>query len=199
MVSRLPGLLPSQLDADQAELYSTITGGPRSGQAFSMMDEEGRLLGPFDALLRAPALGSAVQQIGVQLRYHAVLAARERELIILTVAAHWRSSYEWYAHAAVAREQELASESELTALMAREVPASCSDRERAMLRVAEELLRDRSVAEDTYREARAHLDDTELTEIVVCTGYYWLLAALLETYQIGSPAPEVDPFGHGTG
>lgn len=192
---RLPGLLPSQLDAAQAELYSTITGGPRSGQAFSMMDEEGRLLGPFDALLRAPALGSAVQQIGVQLRYHAVLAERERELIILTVASHWRSSYEWYAHAAVTREHGLASEPELAALLAGKIPETCSDRERVMLRVVDELLTDRRVTGGTYRAARVHLDDTELTEVVVCTGYYWLLAALLETYQIGSPDPgDDDPF-----
>lgn len=192
--SRLPGLLPEQLDDRQAALYSSIVDGPRSGQAFSMLDDEGRLLGPFDALLRTPDLGAALEQVGVQLRFHCALSARERELIILYVAARWRSSYEWYAHSAVVRSQQLATEAELADLERGRVPESCSVRERLMLAMVEELLSEHALAEATFTQVAGHLDEQEITEVVVCAGYYWLLAALLAAYRIGSPAAQDDPF-----
>ena len=60
------------------------------------------LLGPFDALLRSPAIGDAVQRVGTALRQESTLPREATETAILTVAAHWRASYEWYAHEAVA-------------------------------------------------------------------------------------------------
>jgi 4-carboxymuconolactone decarboxylase len=60
------------------------------------------LLGPFNALLFTPILGTA--QVGVFRADKAStsLSRRVHEIVVLTVGAAWRSEYELYAHSAVA-------------------------------------------------------------------------------------------------
>ena len=45
-----------------------------------IVDESGRLLGPFAVMLLTPEVGNAVQQVGAKIRFAAALTAREREL-----------------------------------------------------------------------------------------------------------------------
>ena len=56
---RLPLLHPEALGEEQREVYEAITGGPRRDGPSPMryVDGEGRLLGPFNAMLYSPAVG----------------------------------------------------------------------------------------------------------------------------------------------
>jgi 4-carboxymuconolactone decarboxylase len=112
-VTRLPHYRPSELDDAQRDLYDAITGGPRAAKPrpFPLTDAEGRLNGPFNAMLAAPPLGQALQRLGAAVRYETSLSARVREMAILAVAAHWDSAFERYAHEAVGRTAELPGES----------------------------------------------------------------------------------------
>lgn len=104
-MTRLPRLTPDELDLDQRPLYDAITGGPRAGgpQLFALTDTEGRLNGPFNAMLFAPGVGAALQELGSAIRYRTSLSGRIRELAILAVAAHWDSAFERYAHEPIGR------------------------------------------------------------------------------------------------
>jgi len=103
MVNRLPGLTPDRLDPEQRELYDAIARGPRSRgpQHFPLVDADGALLGPFNAMLLAPGLGAALQEVGAAIRFHGTLDARARELAILVVASRWDSAFERSSHEAV--------------------------------------------------------------------------------------------------
>src|SRR4029077_131361 len=103
--ARLPKFEPPALDAEQRSLYDAIAGGRRAQgpQLFRLADADGRLEGPFNAFLLQPRLGAALQALGSSVRYDTGLDDRCREIAILTVAAHWHSDFEWYAHEAVAR------------------------------------------------------------------------------------------------
>ena len=115
--ARIGKLAPSSLDEAQRSLYDAIAGGRRAQgpQLFRLVDENGRLEGPFNAFLLQPRLGSALQALGSSVRYDTGLDDRCREIAILAVAAHWRSDFEWYAHEAVARSAGL-DDAELAAV-----------------------------------------------------------------------------------
>jgi hypothetical protein len=98
-------LVPADLDDQQRALYDAIAGGPRAAgpRLFALTDAAGRLNGPFNAMLFAPEVGTALQDLGAAIRYRSSLTARIREMAILAVAAHWDSAFERYAHEAVGR------------------------------------------------------------------------------------------------
>lgn len=179
---------PDDLDETQRSLYEAIAGGPRAGGPFRVTDEEGRLLGPFDALLLAPGIGDAVQRLGAALRFAGALPARTRELVICAVAAHWRSRYEWYAHSRVGRAVGL-TEEELGAVLAHDVPVTATPEEGSALRLAEALLGPRRVPAEVYARAVDHHAPAGVVEITVVVGYYQTLAGLLEAFAIGAPEP----------
>lgn len=170
-------------------MYEALTGGARAGQAIPLTDEDGGLQGPFDPLLRVPGVGDAVQRLGEQLRFAGVLGGRLRELAILTVATHWRSGYEWYAHTTIAREQGLVTGAEVEALRTGSVPETCDENERAALALVGALLRSGEVPEDVYERVRELLGEEALVELACLAGYYGLLAGVLATFAIGAPDP----------
>src|SRR5262249_50388792 len=101
---RLEQITLDALSPEQRELYDAIVGS-RRGTALPtrIVDEQGRLQGPFNAMLHYPALGRPLQALGGTLRFRGLLPARARELVILTVAAAWRSEFEWWAHDRIGR------------------------------------------------------------------------------------------------
>jgi len=75
MTERIAALTPDTLNKAQAHLYDQIAGGPRAAgpQHFALTAENGALRGPFNAMLLAPKLGTAVQELGSALRYRGAL------------------------------------------------------------------------------------------------------------------------------
>lgn len=187
---RFPLLEPSQLDGAQRSLYASITDSPRKDGPFLLVDEDGRLAGPFNAMLHSPAIGEALQSLGSSLRFGGHLPARSRELVICLVAATLDSDYEWYAHSRVAREVGV-DPGELAALRRGEVPHSLSAAEGAALELAAALLRGGRIDDEVHARALPHLGHTGLTELAVLVGYYQTLAGLLAVGAV--PAPAQDP------
>lgn len=189
---RLPLLRPADLDDAQRSVHDAVAGSPRASGPFRVVDDEGRLLGPFNALLHCPAIGQAVQQVGGALRFGGALPARTRELVICTVAAHWGSEYEWYAHSRVAVQVGV-SPAELDEVRAGQVPEPIDPADEAALRLTRALLRDRVVADETYAHARTHHGDAGVVELCVLVGYYQLLAGLLAAVDVGAPGDTAEP------
>ena len=66
MHGRLPWPTPDELDEPRRAVYDAIAGGPRAAgpQAFRLTDDDGRLEGPFNAMLVSPGVGLALQELG---------------------------------------------------------------------------------------------------------------------------------------
>ncbi len=188
MTERLVPLQPSELSPEQAEVYDHIAGGTRARgpRLFEMTDHEGRLNGPFNAMLLAPQLGDALQGLGEKVRYTTSLSDRVRELAILAVATHWESAFERYAHEAVGRAAGL-TEEEIMAL--RDLPSlqPADPREAAALDLTRSLLAEADLDDDAWAAARAVLTETEIFELTVLVGYYATLALVMRVFRIGSP------------
>lgn len=183
-MARLPRLTPAELDTESRALYDAIIGGPRasSAQVFRTVADDGSLYGPFNAMLYAPPVGDALQQLGAAVRYRTQLSDRERELAILLVAAHHASRFETYAHTALARRAGF-DEGELRALNSAALPPTLRGRETATGEFVLAALNAGDVGDDLYQRARAELGERGLVELVTLIGYYAALALQMRIFR----------------
>lgn len=189
--SRIAALAPDRLDDQQRLLYDAIAHG-RRGQGpalFPLVDEDGCLRGPFNAMLLSPAVGGPLQQLGSSVRYDTSFTGRERELAILVVANHWRSSFELAAHEAIGAHVGLSAE-EIAAVRSEHVE-TLSAREAAVVRLAQVLVREWTLDEAEWAIAVDVLGTPLLFELTVLVGYYSLLALQLRVFSDEAPPPRV--------
>jgi 4-carboxymuconolactone decarboxylase len=188
-MTRVSPLTPDAQSAEQRALYDVIVGGPRASQTtvIPLVDEDGRLLGPFEAMLLSPRIGHAAQALGAALRYGTDLSPRIRELAVLAVARHWDSEYERYAHEAIGLVSGL-TPGEISAVRSG-TPLELTDPvERAALEVVGALLDTGDLDDDEYAEALAVLGETTLFELSTLVGYYATLALQLRLFRVRPPA-----------
>ncbi len=134
-----------------------------------------RMLGHVETLARGFA------QLGGAILGRAQLDPRLRELVILRVGARSPAPYEWQQHVPIARATG-ATDAEIAA-MARDIPdaPSFGPRERAILRLTDELLATPRASDATLVAMRAEFSDREVCETVLTIGYYMMVARFLET------------------
>lgn len=184
---RLDKLRVADLGTDQRALYDAISGGPRAaGRQFALVDADGALEGPFNAMLLHPPIGAALQELGSAVRYRSTLSDRAREIAILLVAGVWDSAFERYAHEAVGRSVGL-SEAELGALREGRVDAFTDDRERLVASTALTLAARGDLDGGQFRAARDGLGLAALFELTTLVGYYATLALQLRVFRVGPP------------
>lgn len=186
---RLPWPAPDDLDSAARTVHEAIAGGPRAAgpRLFAMSTEEGRLEGPFNAMLTAPSVGLALQELGAAIRYRTRLSDRCREIAILIVAAHHRSDYEWYAHEAVGRAAGLSAQ-EIAALRACRSADTFDPAEEAMVDLALALAARREVDDSVMAQAIEHIGLPSVTETIVLIGYYQTLDLLMRAWK--TPLPD---------
>jgi 4-carboxymuconolactone decarboxylase len=185
---RLPPQRPEMLSELQLGVYRAITQGPRSRgpRLFETTGPHGELLGPFAAMVAHPAVGDPLQRLGAALRYETSLPDVAREVVILTVAVHHRSEYEWYAHSAVAAHIGLSAEV-VEALRAGSEPSGLGEEARRAWQLAVVLLRREPVGDDLFAAVGSALGSTGLIEVTALVGYYSLLAQLIEVFRLEPP------------
>ncbi|MEU0564269.1 carboxymuconolactone decarboxylase family protein [Nonomuraea sp. NPDC005983] len=183
-MNRLPPLPPDRLDTDALALYEKIIAGPRGR---SMLDGQGALVGPFNAMLLSPPVGEALQELGAAIRYRSRLGDRAREIAILVVAGHQDSAFEREVHEPIARGLGL-SDAQLQALRTG-APLHLDDpEEAAVLRVARALVTRGALDDEEY----AQLEPGVLFELTALVGYYGTLALQLRVFT-APPAGTQEP------
>ncbi|WP_105972943.1 carboxymuconolactone decarboxylase family protein [Streptomyces geranii] len=192
---RLRRLAPVELTDTQRKLHATITGGPRARgpQSFALTDAEGRLHGPFNAMLLSPELGRALQELGAAIRYASQLPARTREMAILVVAASWDSAFERHAHERVGAAVGL-TEPELLALREGADPGFTDPLEHAAWELTRTLVdAGGTLTDEEYERARGALDERTLFELSTLVGYYGTLALQLRLFAVPAPPGPPNP------
>jgi 4-carboxymuconolactone decarboxylase len=187
MTSRLPPLLPPDLDADQRVVYDAVAGGRRAQgpQAFPLAGPDGALRGPFNAFLLAPAVGGPLQELGAAVRYRTALTDRAREIAVLVVAHARRSAFEQAAHEAVGRSVGL-DDAELEALRENRFEAFTGSEE-LVARAAHRLATAGDLDDAEYTEAVGVLGEAGVFELTTIVGYYALLALQLRVFRVDDP------------
>jgi 4-carboxymuconolactone decarboxylase len=190
---RLPLLDPAELRKDQRQVYEAVVGGPRADQSsFGVTDRQGRLLGPYNAMLHSPSVGMSLQDLGAAVRFRTAFSPRERETAILMVAAHWRSDYVWYAHERAGQDAGL-TDREIEALRVGNDPGFIGAREHAIYRAMLSLIQTTDLDDGIYAEVVQQLGYEILVELITLIGYYGTLALQLRVFRVGVPTGESAP------
>src|SRR5437660_4686557 len=185
--SRLPAIAEDRLTPAQRALMESIRTGPR-GQF--------KMSGPFFCYLHAPGFGELAQKLGAHCRFGTSVPPRLSEFAILVTAQHWKSHYEWAAHAPIAEKQGVKPET-IRDLRAGRAPKKAPKDEQAIYAFAKELYRDKRVSDRTYKSVNALLGNAGTVELVGLLGYYAMVAMTLDVFRMpvrdGTPPPFAEP------
>jgi 4-carboxymuconolactone decarboxylase len=182
---RLPAIPPERLTDAQKRAVDEFTAARKVPPS-----------GPFIAMLRSPEVMNRARAMGDYLRYKSVLPPRLSEFAILVTARHWTQNYEWDAHAALAAKGGLSAEI-IAAVAAGRRPDRMADDEDALYRLCVELHQNQSVSDPTYARAVEVFTEQGVIDIVGISGYYTMLAMVLNTARTPVPAghtPALAPF-----
>jgi 4-carboxymuconolactone decarboxylase len=143
--------------------------------------------GPFVPLLRSPELMSRARAMGDYLRYKSSLPPRLSEFVILLTARRWTQQYEWHAHQPLAIQGGLRAEI-VSAIAEGRKPTTMAEDEEAIYALWDEVQRNQSVTDATYARAIGKIGDQGVVDVLGITGYYTMLAMVMNTTR--TPLPE---------
>jgi alkylhydroperoxidase family enzyme len=132
-------------------------------------------------LARYPELTRAYHTFNGHVQYATSLSMRQRELLVLRVAAVRDATYEWTQHAVLAGDADLEPD-EVEAIRRGPDAGDWSPLERAMLRAVDELIADAFIGDATWAVLAADLDDHQLMDLIFTVGAYDVLAMALKSF-----------------
>ena len=150
------------------------------------------MAGPFGVFVRAPHLGDPAQRLGGRIRFRTSLPENLKEVAICTVGAFHRSKFEFAAHARLAQVAGVGAEP-LEQLQKGEPPLFEGD-EALAWQVADQLLKQHRISEETYQQMVAVIGEEQMIELVMTVGYYCLISHTLNAFEIQVTDQMSDPF-----
>jgi alkylhydroperoxidase family enzyme len=125
-----------------------------------------------------PELTRAFMTFNGHVLFASTLTPRQRELLVLRVAVLRNATYEWAQHAVIAGDNGI-DEAEVARVTAGPDAPGWSPLDQAMLRAADELVRDATITDATWAVLAGALDDQQLLDLVFTVGAYEVLAMAL--------------------
>src|SRR5262245_33888969 len=178
---RMGDIAPETNTEAQKNVAAAIASGPR-----------GAVRGPFQVLLRSPALCAAAQQMGSYLRFECPLDKRLIELATILIARGWSQQYEWYGHSVDAVKVGVKPET-VAAVAEGRRPRGLPEDEEIVYDFVTELLATKGVSDTTYGRAVAKFGERGVVDIAGMVGYYTLLAAQMNVARTALPDGKVQP------
>ena len=152
--------------------------------------------GPWAVVVRSPELLNRLRGVSDYLRFNSSLPPRLSEFVILITAREWTQNYEWNAHHRLAMEGGLSPEIAAAVADGRR-PEGMADDEAALYDFCTALHRDGRVSDAIYARALAELGEQGIVDMVGLSGYYTLIAMMLNTARTPLPpnaTPGLAPF-----
>jgi 4-carboxymuconolactone decarboxylase len=182
---RMPPIPESQQTEAQKKAVAEFTAARKTG-----------ISGPFVPMLRSPEVMNRARAMGDYLRFNSVLPPRLSELAILITARYWTQNYEWDAHNQLALQGGLSADI-VKAIADGRRPEKMAADEEVLYTFCDELHRNQSISDATYARAVSTFGEQGVIDIVGISGYYTLLAMVLNTARTPVPAghtPALAPF-----
>jgi 4-carboxymuconolactone decarboxylase len=162
---RIPVPTVEELRDDVAALLPlTAQPGREPPSTMAILARQPDLLGPFLGWAAALALKG-------------VLPKRDHEIVALRVASNCNSEFEWVEHTEFARAAGMRDD-EIAHIRDAIDHGSWNERERALLRAADELTVDCDVSDETWAVLARHYEPPALVEILFVAGQYTMLSMI---------------------
>ena len=160
-MARVPYVDREEMDAEGQAIYDRIRqdrNAPRVGLQFR-------------ALLHNPKAAGFLTSMGAVLRFQSALPEDVKEFAICVLAREWNSDIEWTAHAPLAEKAGVGAEA-IEAVRTGKAPAGLNDREKVILAFAHELLRKKSLSDETFAAAQKLLGMKGAVDLTLTCSYY---------------------------
>jgi alkylhydroperoxidase family enzyme len=134
-------------------------------------------------LAHHPTLARAFHTFNGHVLFATTLSPRQRELLVLRVAAVREATYEWKQHVVLAADAGITPE-EIDAIAEGPDAPGWSSIDRAMVRAVDELIGDAMVADRTWAVLAEELEVQQLMDLVFTVGAYDLLAMAFRSFGV---------------
>ena len=178
---RIAPLQDDELTEDQREALAPMSAGGRSP------------LNIFRTLARAPKALTRFNEWGAYLLSRRnSLPPREREIVVLRVGFLCKSGYEFTQHTRIGLSEGLTAD-EITRIKAG-ADAGWSPVDAALIRMADELVKDHFVSDATWSALSEHFDEKQRMDAVFTAGQYTQVSMFLNTFGVQLDAGQtLDP------
>jgi AhpD family alkylhydroperoxidase len=182
-VSRIPPLAPGDWPAGMRDALAAL----RPPEPRHPFPERGgdrpKGLNVLGTLAHHPALTRAYHTFSGHVLFATTLSQRQRELLVLRVAAVRDCRYEWLQHVVLAGDAGLDGE-DIARIAAGPDAAGWSPLERAMVAAVDELLAEARIADGTWEQLAGELDRQQLMDLVFTVGAYDVLAMAMLSFGV---------------
>ena len=130
-----------------------------------------------------PQLAQAYFTLNGHILLSTTLSVRQRELVVLRVAAVRKSGYEWAQHVFVGRDAGLTDEEIGRIAYGPDAPF-WSALDAAMLRAVDELIEVGAISASTWETLTAELDTKQIMDLICTVGTYETLARIFASLEV---------------
>ena len=180
---RLPPLPPGQWPKEMQEAMAALRPSDSHHPPPPRREDRPKGLNVLGTLARHPSLTRAFFTFNGHVLLASTLSARQRELLVLRVAALRRSAYEWAQHVLLAADAGLTSDEIARIAHGPDAPG-WTTLERALLAAVDELITDAKVADATWTVLAGELDERQLMDLVFTVGAYEVVAMAFRSFGI---------------
>ena len=174
-MSRLSTPDYDDMTPEQQRVHDIIIDGPR-----------GSLRGPFKPWLINPRFAEAAQAVGEYCRFNTSLTRDLAEIAICVTGAHYKSEFEWWAHAGFARNAGVSDEI-IEAIRAEETPVLDDPKYKAVYETAFALNKRHRLTDAEFASAKEVLGEEGLVDVIGLCGYYAMVSLTLNSYEMPTP------------
>ena len=134
----------------------------------------------FRTLANHPGLMKRWMVFANHVMFKSSLEDREREILILRTARNCASHYEWTQHRAIGLEAGL-TEAEIERIHESAIAPDWNERDAALLRAADELIRDHRLGDEAWADLSGHFSEAQVLDAIFTVGNYTMLAMALNS------------------
>jgi alkylhydroperoxidase family enzyme len=179
---RIPPLPPDEWSDDVMQAIAVLRPAGATGE---LRRSKGgpKGLNVLGTLAQHPALMHAYHSFNGHILYTNTLSARQRELLVLRVAARRGAEYEWQQHVHIARDAGI-TDAEIERITEGPQADGWSRFDAAMVRAVDELVDDALITDATWAVLAGELDRRQLMDLVFTVGAYDLLAMAFKSFGV---------------
>jgi alkylhydroperoxidase family enzyme len=138
-------------------------------------DDRPKGLNVLGTLAVHPALARAFHTFNGHVLFATTLSLRQRELLVLRVAARRDAEYEWAQHAVLAADAGIEADEVARVVEGPDAPG-WAPLDAALLRAVDELIAEAAIGDATWATLAMELDERQLMDLVFTVGAYDALA-----------------------
>lgn len=166
---------------DDASVAAALGGAP---PALRRAAEGGDLINVLRMLVHTPDIGLQVARLGSAMFASSALTDADRELATLACGACFQAPYEASQHEPISRAVGVSDE-QRAAVAGRHWEASClTEAQQALLTFVGAVADAPAVPDAAFSAVQQHYDDRQVVEVIVLTGYYFLIGRLTTVLNV---------------